>query len=129
MSPLIVSAMFSWKDTADSASVGDAHRALAEFASVIPGVRVCRYGLNEDLRMSVVYAVYDSPEVLRRVFHALVTEGRDVMAAELEVTELIPGRSYIQGSQESLDEISHVIDGWGLTRFHSDTQGHTHVAL
>ncbi|MGI9196826.1 MAG: hypothetical protein ACR2KE_05125 [Candidatus Nanopelagicales bacterium] len=126
---ILISAMFSWKDGADSASVGAAHWALADFTRHVPGVRVCRYGLNSDHRTSVVYAIYDSPEVLQTVFDALATRGGDIMTAELEVTELIPGQSLIQGSTQSLDAVSGVIARWGLTRFDTDSQGTTHVAL
>ena len=129
MSPIIVSAMFSWKDGADSAVVGNAHRALAEFARDIPGVRVCRYGLNEETRTSIVYAFYDSPEVLQQLSDALMSRGGDIRSAEMKVTELIPGHRYIQGSQASLDSVAKIIDDWGLARFDDDTQANTHVAV
>jgi len=129
VSVIVISAMFSWKEDAGSTDVGAAHRALAEFARDIPGVRMCRYGLDEESRTSVVYAVYDSPEALRDLYEALVARGGGTMAAELAVTELIPERTFIQGSQASLDAVAEVIDGWGLQRFHTDSQGSAHVAL
>jgi hypothetical protein len=129
VSTIIISAMFAWKDGADSASVGAAHKALADFASSVPGVRVCRYGLNEDERTSTVYAVYDSPAALQDTFDALVTRGSDIMARESALTELVPGQTYVQGNKQALDAVGTVIDGWGLRRFHTDTQGNSHVAI
>jgi len=129
VSTIIISAMFSWKDGADSSSVGAAHKALADFAGGIPGVRVCRYGLNEEERTSTVYAVYDSPAALQDTFDALVTRGGDIVAEESALTELVPGQTYVQGSKQALDAIGKVIDGWGLRRFHTDTQGNSHLAL
>jgi hypothetical protein len=129
MSVIIISAMFSWKEGVDATNVGAAHKALAEFAGAIPGVRLCRYGINEDSRTSGVFAVYDSPEALQALFDALVTRGGDIMAAELAVTELIPGETFIQGSRESLEELETVIDAWGLQRLHTDSQGSAHVAI
>ncbi|MBM3670288.1 MAG: hypothetical protein FJW97_09810 [Actinobacteria bacterium] len=129
MQTIIISALFSWKDGVDAASVGAAHKALAEFARDVPGVRVCWYGLNEENRTSSVYAVYDSPEVLANLYAALETRGRDIMAAESALTQLVPGQTFVQGSKQSLDELEDVIDGWGLLRFHTDTQGDTHVGL
>ncbi len=129
MNTIIINALFSWKDGADAASVGAAHKALAEFSREVPGVRICRYGLREEDRTSSVYAVYDSPEVLRDLFDALVTRGGDIMAAESALTDLVPGQTLIQGSEESLDSLEDVIDSWGLIRFHTDTQGDAHVSL
>jgi len=126
---IIISALFLWKDGADAASVGAAHKALAEFAGEVPGVRVCWYGLNEENRTSGVYAVYDSPEVLANLYEALETRGRDIMAAESVLTELVPGQTFVQGGKQSLDVLEEVIDGGGLLRFHTDTQGDTHVGL
>ncbi len=129
MRTIIISALFSWKDGADAASVGAAHKALAEFAREVPGVRVCWYGLSEENRTSSVYAVYDSPEVLQNLYEALATRGGDIMAAESAVTTLVPGQTFVQGNKQSLDALEEVIDGWGLLRFHTDTQGDTHVGL
>lgn len=129
MNTIIISAMFSWKDEADSSSVGAAHKALAEFARGVPGVRVCRYGLNEADRTSSVYAVYDSPEALQDLFETLVSRGSDIMAAESALTELVPGQTYIQGNRQSLDAVASVIEGWGLQRFHTDSQGDAHIAI
>ena len=129
MSVIIISAMFTWKDGADATNVGAAHKALAEFAGEIPGVRLCHYGINEDSRTSAVFAVYDSPEALQALFDALVTHGGDIMAAELAVTEPIPGEMFIQGSKESLEALETVIDAWGLLPFHTDSQGIAHVAI
>ena len=129
MKTIIISSMFSWKDGADAASVGAAHKALADFAGQIPGVRVCRYGLNEADRTSTVYAVYDSPEALKDLYAALVSRGGEIMAAESALTQLIPGQTFVQGHKESLDAVQEVIDGWGLKRFHTDTQGDTHFVI
>ena len=116
-------------DGAVGSSVGAAHKALADFASGVPGVRVCRYGLNAEERSSTVYAVYDSPAALQDLFDALVARGGDVMAAESALTELVPAQTYVQGSKQALDAVGKVIDGWGLRRFHTDTQGSSHLAL
>ena len=129
MKTIIISALFSWNEEATAETVGAAHKALAEFAREIPGVRVCRYGLNETNRTSSVYAVYDNPKALKELFDALVTQGSSIMAAETRVTTLMPGQTFIQGTKESLDEVSDVIDGWGLARFHTDTQGDAHIAI
>jgi hypothetical protein len=129
MKTIIISAMFSRNDGATAETVGAAHKALAEFAREIPGVKVCRYGLNEANRTSSVYAVYDSPQALKELFDALVTRGSSIMAAETKVTTLIPGQTLIQGDKTTLDEVSGVIEGWGLSRFHTDTQGGAHIAI
>ena len=129
MKTIIISSMFSWNDGATAESVGAAHKALADFAGQIPGVRVCRYGLNEADRTSTVYAVYDSPQVLKDVYAALVARGAEIMAAETALTSLIPGQTFVQGHKEALDAVQDVIDGWGMKRFHTDTQGGSHVLI
>ena len=129
MSEFIISAMSAWKDGADSANVGAAHKALAEFAREIPRVRVCRYGLNEQSRTSVVYGVYESPQALKELFDALVVRGGAIMEAELQVTQLISGQTFIQGPLSSLEAVADVIDGWGLSPSHTDSQGNVHMAL
>ena len=129
MSVIIISATFSWKDGADGATVGAAHKALAEFAGEIPGVRLCRYSIDEDSRTSGVLAIYDSPEALHGLFDALATRGIDIMAAESAVTGLVPGQTFIQGSKESLEALATVIHAWGLQPFHTDSQGNAHVAI
>lgn len=129
MEPVIVSATFTWKDGADAASVASAHKALAEFARGVPGVRVCRYGLHETQRTSTVYGVYESPAVFQQVFEGLATRGLDILEAERALTELVPGQTIIQGDKASLDSIGDVIAAWGMQRFHTDTQGGAHVDI